>query len=329
MSPRDDEVATWTRHGFCRVPATGAGQRLDAYLARSFPYRSRTQWVALVKSGRVRVNDRRVRPSRGLRLGDLLNYIPGNRPEPRVSRAYRIVYEDPWLLAIRKPANLPVHPSGRYFRNTLLLMLAADRGEEIDTTELRIVHRLDRETSGLILFGKGRESAAALSLQFENREVRKEYIAIVHGRPDRDRFLVDAPIGPDPGSPVRKAMTVRPDGQSARTSFRVLRRGPEHALILARPHTGRLHQIRVHLRHAGYPIVGDKVYGRDAGFFIRFISDNLTAADRRELLWRRQALHALRIGIRHPHSGVEIRLRAPLGKGWMRLIERLEIRERV
>jgi len=328
MPPRDDELASWTRNGLCRVPAASAGERLDAFLARSFPYRSRTQWAALIKTGRIRLNEHLARPARGLQAGDLLVYVPGRRPEPTVSRAYRVILEDPWLLAIRKPANLPVHPSGRYFRHTLLLMLAADRGEDLDTTDLRIVHRLDRETSGLILFAKGKPAAAALSIQFENREVRKEYLAIVHGRPERDRFLVSAPIGPDPDSPVRKAVTVRPDGRIARTSFRVLRRGPEHALIAARPHTGRLHQIRVHLRHAGHPIVGDKVYGKDAGIFVRFVSDRLTDDDREKLLWRRQALHAWKLAFRHPHDGHEVRLRAPVGKNWIRIVERLGIVDR-
>ncbi len=323
MPPRDDELATWTRRGFCRVSASGAGQRIDRFLALSFPYRSRTQWAALIKAGRIRVNDLQSRPSHPLQAGDVLIYLPGRRPEPKVSRKYRVVFEDPWLLAVRKPANLPVHPSGRYFHNTLLLMLASDRGEELDTTHLRIVHRLDRETSGLILFAKGRESASSLSTQFENREIRKVYLAIVHGRPDRDRFVVDAPIGRDPSSPVRKAQTVRPEGLRSRTGFRVLRRGPEHSLIAARPFTGRLHQIRVHLRHAGYPIVGDKVYGKDPTLFLRFISDHLTRRDRATLLWHRQALHAWKLSFRHPGTGIQTRLHAPVGRSWLRFADGL------
>ncbi len=326
MPPRDDEIATWTRHGFCRVPESESGRRLDVFLARSFPYRSRTQWVSLVRSGRIRVNDHVSRPGRGLRGGDLLVYVPGRRPEPTVSRRYRVLLEDPWILAIRKPANLPVHPSGRYFHNTLLVMLAVERGEEIDTTDLRIVHRLDRETSGIILFAKGRKAASAVAGQFENRMVRKEYLAIVHGRPERSRFLVDAAIGPDPASPVRKAVTVRWDGDPARTSIRVLRRGPAHSLVLARPHTGRMHQIRVHLRHAGFPIVGDKVYGQDASIFVRFVMDSMTDGDRRRLLWRRQALHAWKLTFRHPEDGREVRLRAPVGRSWLRFLERLGCR---
>lgn len=328
MPPRDDELATWTRRGFCRVSANGAGKRVDRFLAASFPYRSRTQWAALVKAGRILINDLQSRPSRPLQAGDVLAYTPGRRPEPRVSRTYRVLFEDDWLLAVRKPANLPVHPSGRYFHNTLLLILAAERGEGLDTTQLRIVHRLDRETSGLILFAKGREAASSLSGQFENRAIRKEYLALVHGTPGQDRFVVDAPIGLDLASPIRKAQTVRSDGLRSRTGFRVLSRGPDHTLIAARPYTGRLHQIRVHLRHAGYPIVGDKVYGRDPTLFLRFVADELTAEDRAALMWRRQALHAWKLAFRHPASGEKTNLRAPVGGAWLRFADGLGIRRR-
>ncbi|MDM7917086.1 MAG: RluA family pseudouridine synthase [Candidatus Eisenbacteria bacterium] len=325
MAPRDDATARWIRRGSCRVPPAEAGQRLDAFLARAFRYRSRTQWAALVKAGRIRCNGAVVRPGRSLRPGDWIEYLPDPRPEPRVDRRYRVLFEDESILAVRKPANLPVHPSGRYFRNTLLLMLLEERGEDLDTTGLRIVHRLDRETSGVILFGKGREAASALAIQFETRQVAKRYLAIVHGRPKEDRFLVDAPVGRDPRSPVRKAMTVLEDGRPARTSFRVVRRSGEHALLIARPHTGRLHQIRVHLRHAGLPIVGDKVYGRDPRLFLRFVEGSLSPEDRLRLVWRRQALHAWRLTLRHPRDGSRLSLHAPAGRSWLRLAARLEL----
>lgn len=323
MSPRADDIARMTRTGSSLVPAAKAGVRLDLYLSRTFRYRSRTQWASLIRAGQVLLNGTRTRSGRVVRDGDRIEYHREERSEPRVSRSWRILYEDDTILAIRKPSNLPVHPSGRYFRNTLLTLLLEHRRQTLDTTELRIVHRLDRETSGVILFGKGRESAAALSLQFENREVRKEYLALVHGVPLEDRFIVDAPIGRDSRSPVRKAMAVTPDGKPSRTLFRVLRRGDECALIVARPLTGRLHQIRVHLRAAGHPIVGDKVYGLDPELFIRFASGSLSPEDRRRLVWRRQALHAYRLRIRHPSDGRLLDLRAPVGRAWIRCMASL------
>ncbi|MBD3161894.1 MAG: RluA family pseudouridine synthase [Candidatus Eisenbacteria bacterium] len=297
--------------------------RLDLFLARTFPYRSRTGWVTMIRDERILRNGGPARPGRTLREGDRIEYLPDPQPEPRVNGSYRIVYEDEALLAVAKPADLPVHPSGRYFRNTLLMMLLADRGEALDAAELRIVHRLDRETSGVILFGKGRKAASILSTQFERRTVRKRYLAVVHGVPGKDRFLIDAPIGPDPRSPIRKAMTVIDGGRASRTGVRVLRRGPAHALVAVRPYTGRLHQIRVHLRHAGYPIVGDKVYGVDSRLFLRFIEGRLRPEDRRRLVWGRQALHAWELRVRHPESDRSMLFRAPAGSGWIRRAERL------
>jgi 23S rRNA pseudouridine1911/1915/1917 synthase len=326
--PRDDDVARWIRRGSCTVGTGGAGVRLDAFLARTFPYRSRTSWAALIRRGRVRLNDAVARPARSLHLRDRIAYLPDPRPEPRVSCSFRVLYEDEEILAVRKPANLPVHPSGRYYRNTLLLLLLEKRGESLDKTDLRIVHRLDRETSGLILFGKSKEAAASLSMQFESREVRKKYLAIVHGRPQRERFLIDAPIGRSESSPIRKAMSVRGDGRPARTSVRVLRRGPEHALLAAQPHTGRLHQIRVHLNSIGHPIVGDKVYGLDPHLFLRFVGGKLSRGDRERLLWRRQALHAWKLSFRHPRDGRPMTIRASAGGGWRRLMQRVGLGER-
>jgi len=326
--PRDDDVARWIRRGSCTVGAGGVGNRLDAFLARTFPYRSRTSWAMLIRAGRIRLNDASARPARSLHLGDRVVYLPDTRPEPRVSRSFRVLYEDEEILAVRKPANLPVHPSGRYFRNTLLLLLLEARGEALDRTELRIVHRLDRETSGLILFGKSKQAASSLSAQFENREVRKKYLAIVHGCPQKDRLLIDEPIGRAESSPVRKAMSVRAGGRASRTSVRVLRRGPEHALLVAQPHTGRLHQIRVHLKSIGHPIVGDKVYGLDPHLFLRFVGGELSRADRERLLWRRQALHAWKLTFRHPRDGRTMKIRAPVGGGWQRLMVRIGLAER-
>ena len=321
--PRDDDLARLVRRGSCEVGADGAGFRLDVFLARTFPYRSRTAWTALIRAGRILLNTAVARPGHSLNRGDRIDYLPDPQPEPKVARIIRILLEDDDLLAVSKPANLPVHPSGRYFRNTLLMMLLEARGESLGRTSLRIVHRLDRETSGLILFAKGREAASILSTQFESREVRKRYLAVVHGRPKQERFLVDAPIGRDESSPVRKAMTVTTEGRPSRTSFRVLRYGPEHALVTASPHTGRLHQIRVHLRHVGHPIIGDKLYGLDPRLFLRFVEGRLSAHDRERLRWRRQGLHAWKLSFRHPRDGRLIALRAPIGAAWLRSAARL------
>ena len=278
-------------------------ERLDRYLGRRFPYRSRAQWVRMIESGRIRVNGQTCRGSHRIRTGDEIQYLPLRREEPAVAVDYRILHEDDGLLVVDKPANLPVHPSGRYFRHTLLCLLLEARGETLDEPGIRIVHRLDRETSGVTLFGKDRRSASRLAVQFERRQTRKEYLLLVHGVPGEPEFTVDAPLGRNPQSRVRKAMGVVPGGIPARTEFQLVARGREHALLLARPLTGRFHQIRVHARHAGFPIVGDKLYGLDEGLFLKLVEGKeYDEADRERLLAGRQCLHAFRLTLRHPIS---------------------------
>ena len=221
-----------------------------------------------------------------------------------------------------------MHPSGRYFRNTLLSILLERRGETLDRPGIRIVHRLDRETSGVLLLGKSRAAAAALAAQFEGHTVRKEYLALVHGVPAADAFRVEAELGRDPGSRVRKAVGVVPPGQGrpARTGFEVLARGPLHALLLARPETGRLHQIRVHARHAGHPVVGDKLYGLDEGYFLKLASgQEYSEEDRERLQHTRQGLHAWRITFVHPGNGRATTVEAPLPEDLRRLARRLSV----
>jgi 23S rRNA pseudouridine1911/1915/1917 synthase len=320
--------ARWVRHGMIRIEDPGVRERLDRYLAGRYPYRSRTQWVHTIESGRVLVNGRRCRPSRTVRCGDRIDYVPKRQAEPPVAVTIPIVYEDDDLLGVNKPALLPVHPAGRYFRNTLLCLLLEARGETLDSPGIRIVHRLDRETSGIVLFGKTRRAAAFLSAQFEEHTVIKEYLALVAGVPPQDRFTVEAALGPNPQSRVRKAVGVVPagEGRPAITEFEVLSRGGAHALVLARPRTGRLHQIRVHLKHAGHPIVGDKLYGVDEGLFLKLASGlEYDEEDRRRLLLGRQGLHAWRITVLHPRTSAPFTCSAPVPQDLSDLCLRLGV----
>jgi 23S rRNA pseudouridine1911/1915/1917 synthase len=305
-----DAIRAWVRMGRTRIDAAHAGVRLDRYLARRFTYRSRTQWGRLVREGRLTVNGRAVRPSRGLRAGDIIEYVPLRRVEPPVDAAVQILHADDAIVAVAKSGNLPVHPSGRYFHHTLLhLMLGAHPEWE----RLLIVHRLDRETSGVIIFGRTREAAARLARQFRERTVDKRYVALVEGLPSEDRFVIDLPLGRARESLIRKAVGVVPGGIQARTAVQVLHRGEGWAWVEARPETGRLHQIRVHLKAVGLPILGDKVYGRSEGFFLKLVSDQpLTPEEVAQLGMARQALHAYRLTVRHPHTNAPLTFTAPL-----------------
>ena len=326
LSGPPDSQARWVRHGTHLVPDTVGEERLDRYLSSRFNYRTRTQWVQIIKSGRVQVNGSVVRPSQPLRPGFRIDYEPEPIAEPSVSFEIGLLHEDSSLLAVDKPGDLPVHPSGRYFRNTLLSHLLEERGQTLDRPGLRVVHRLDRETSGVIVFGKTREVAGALGQQFETRTAKKRYLLVVHGAPNEEEFEVDGALGPRRNSRIRKAVGVVPEGEGrpARTEFQVLARGEHHSLLLARPLTGRLHQIRVHVQHAGFPIVGDKMYGLDEGIFLRFISgEELGPEDTARLVHPRQALHAYTLSLTHPATGAAFELRAPLPADLQELCARL------
>jgi 23S rRNA pseudouridine1911/1915/1917 synthase len=321
-------LAKWVRHGSIRIEDPTVNARLDRYLAGRFLYRSRTQWARVIEAGRIQVNGRSCRPSRVIHFGDRIDYIPRRLPEPAVSLEIPVLYEDEAILAVNKPANLPVHPSGRYFRNTLLCLLLDARGETLDAPGIWIVHRLDRETSGVVLFGKSREATARLAQQFEGRRVEKEYLVLVHGAPASDRFRVEANLGQHPTSQIRKAIGVVPSdqGKPAVTEFEVLRRAEGHALLLARPRTGRLHQIRVHAKHAGFPVVGDKLYGLDERYFLQLVSgEGYSEEDRAQLLVDRQWLHAWRIRLLHPGSGQPFMVAAPVPTELAGLCARLGI----
>jgi len=305
-----DVVRRWVRRGEARIDPHQAGTRLDRYLAGRFTYRSRTQWCRLIAEGRITVNGRGVRPARTLRAEDVIAYVPLQREEPEVDRRVTVLHVDDQLVAVAKSGNLPMHPSGAYFRNTLIHLLAETHPE---WGTLRVIHRLDRETSGIVVFGRTRAATESVAIQFRRRSVEKRYLAIVHGAPADDAFTIDAPLGPAQDSRIRKAVGVRADGVPARTDIRVLHRGMGWALLEAHPRTGRLHQIRVHLRHAKLPILGDKVYGLNEEFFLRFIAgEPLAPAEQAALGLSRQALHAYRLRLQHPATGDALELRCPL-----------------
>lgn len=303
-------IRGWVRQGLTRIEPGQAGLRLDRYLARRFTYRSRTQWRRLIHEGRITIDGHKAKPSLVLRAGHVIRYVPRRREEPRVDPSYKILHVDPALVAVSKSGNLPLHPSGRYFRHTLLHLLLADHPE---WGRLHVIHRLDRETSGVVIFGRNRADTDFIARQFRGRRVRKQYLAAVDGQPPADEFTIDLPLGQTRDGMVRKAVAVREDGAPARTQVRVLYRGENWAWLDVRPQTGRLHQIRVHLQSAGLPVVGDKVYGRAQTFFLKFVNDVPLSAEEQAILGLpRQALHAYSLEFIHPQTGEPLTLTADL-----------------
>jgi 23S rRNA pseudouridine1911/1915/1917 synthase len=298
--------------------------RLDVFLAKRCPWRSRTKIEELIEAGQVELDGRAARPSRKVRAGEsIFVKLPRPKRELDLHRAgappgLTILFEDAHLLAVDKPAGIPVHPGGRLLGDTVITRLhqrfgVGAAGFDPETGIVpKLCHRLDLETSGVLLVAKSDAVAAEMGRQMRGRQTVKEYLAIVHGVVRDDSFEIDAPIGDHPTSLVSNRRGVVPGGSPSRTGVQVERRLRDFTLVRCRLHTGRRHQIRCHLHHAGHPVVGDKIYGLDESLFIAYFEERLDDGMRARLLLPRQALHATRLAVRHPRSREPLAVTSPL-----------------
>ena len=290
--------------------ADKTGERLDRYIGEKIPGLSRTSAKKLIDDGFITVNGQVVKSSLKLNAGDRLNVVIPP-PEPRSlapeEMPLNIIYEDDDLLVVDKPAGMTVHPAPGHPAHTLVNALLA-RFPQLPSSGDRmrpgIVHRLDKDTSGLILIAKNRKALGRLADQFKARTVDKTYMVLVKGHLSPERGFIDAPVGRHPGN--RKKMAVVARGREARTEYRVIRYIGNCTLLEAKPETGRTHQIRVHLAAIGYPVVGDATYGVKT-----------------EFLWR-QFIHAHRLGFKLPSGGSYVEFTSELPADLERALEAIE-----
>lgn len=290
------------------VPRELAGLRLDRFVQSRIPRLSRTRANEIVRACAYHADGRRRRPSERVRAGDLVLLVRPRFEEPDAPSEFGVVHEDDAMVVVDKPPGLPVHPSASYHRNTLTFLLR----QRYPVDPPHLAHRLDRETSGVLVCARTLEDERVLKKAFERRQVEKTYLAIVRGRMADETGRIDLPLGrPDEG--LHLLMEVRQDGAPARTRYEVVARASEHTLVALRPETGRQHQLRVHLAALGHPIVGDKLYGPEGPQpFLDYVEEGMTPELETRLGHPRQALHAHRLTFAHPRDGERTTVAAPL-----------------
>jgi 23S rRNA pseudouridine1911/1915/1917 synthase len=304
-----DWDATFVAPLSATVPQEMGGMRLDQVLARLFHQYSRNRLQDWLRAGHILVDGEQPAPRTPVSGGETIIVAPPRLPDAGAPRAQKmplkIVHEDAALIVIDKPAGLVVHPGAGQPDRTLLNALLAHAPSLAGVPRAGIVHRLDKDTSGLLVVAKTVQAQADIVKQLAERSMRRVYVALVQGDPPASG-AIDAPVGRDAKARTRMAVTHR--GKPARTTYVVLERFGRAALVECRLETGRTHQIRVHFQHIRHPLVGDPVYHRGTRHGIEF---------------PRQALHAAELALRHPSTGKEMTWRSPLPRDFKKLVDSL------
>ena len=291
------------------IPARLAGVRLDQALAEMLPQYSRSRLQAWISEGLITLEGEIATPKRRVWGGEQIQVRPSAHPSEAAPQAedigLNIVYEDAAILVIDKPAGLVVHPGSGNWSGTLMNALLHHAPQLQSVPRAGIVHRLDKETSGLLVVAKTLEAQTDLVRQLQARTVKRQYLAVVEGRMPQAEGRIEAPIGRHPTARVKMAVVSR--GKPAVTHFKVMERFAQHTLVECQLETGRTHQIRVHMQSIGYPLVGDPAYG----------------AKNKQRIFKRQALHAWRLGLLHPSTQQAMAWEAPLPRDFQELLEAL------
>ncbi|MCX5747117.1 MAG: RluA family pseudouridine synthase [Proteobacteria bacterium] len=295
-----------------------AGLRLDHFVKTQIERLSRTRIQQVIREQLTRTDGHRLKPATIVAEGERYLIRREARREPPCPRTFGVCHRDERVMIVNKPAGLPVHASAKFYFNTLVRVMAERFPDE---TGLQICHRLDRETSGCLVVARDREAASYLKQAFETKKkITKEYLAIVYGHPPwpatgQGEHVLDVPLRlsrpGDPTTLTHVRVIPGPGGLDAMTRVSVERQGETYALVRCILVTGRQHQIRVHLAHAGYPIVGDKLYAHGDDAFIAYCDHGLTPELAAMFVLPHHALHAAAIAIPHPDGG-RVSTEAPL-----------------
>ncbi|MFO0950678.1 MAG: RluA family pseudouridine synthase [Isosphaeraceae bacterium] len=314
------------------VKARMAGKRIDAYLSSRYQDYSRSVIQKVIDAQAVQVNGQPVKASYKVREGDTIRvWLPELADDVPIPEdiPLEVVYEDAAFTVVNKAAGMVTHPAKGHWTGTLVNALQF-RFDQLSSVAggLRpgIVHRLDRDTTGLLIVAKDDHAHRELAAQFEQRTIHKEYLALVSGDPQRDSDYIERTIGFHPTNREKMAIRNPEDGgKDARTFYSVVERFKGFALIRCKPETGRTHQIRVHLTHIGHPILADKMYSGREKFTMADLHGRPggTGPEAETVLIDRQALHAYRLNFTHPMTGQPIELQAPLPADMSRTLEAL------
>lgn len=281
-----------------RVEKQDTNFRLDEFLASKYTYYSLDEWQNQIRNGNILINEKLAGENLKLEIGEEISFTVEDFLEPEVDKNYSIVYEDEYLFAVNKSGNIPVHPAGRYRKNNLTTILEND--SRINKP-FHLAHRLDRETSGIVLFGKSKLAANELGQLFSKNKIKKTYLVYVEGI-FPESISAKGFLAKDENSKIRKKkkFTYSKEDISlwdVHTDFELIKFQDGVSKIKAFPHTGKIHQIRATLFSIGFPLIGDKIYGKDESIFLDFIE---TGKVKGNFPIARQALHASNLSFIHP-----------------------------
>jgi RluA family pseudouridine synthase len=302
-----------------KVTAVYHKKSLLDYLAGRFTYQTRDIWQERIVAGEVTCNGRSATPTQTIRQGDLIACNLPDPPLPDVNLGYQIVYEDEWLLGVNKPSNLRSHGSGRFMQANLIYQLR--HKHDPPYPEATLINRLDKDTSGVMLLARDKETLRHVQKQFAERTVEKQYWAVVVGIPNFIRLEIDQPIARLSSAKGVYRFGIVDEGKSAQTVVEVIRPfPPNNALLRLTPKTGRTHQLRVHLAALGHPIVGDRLYSMSDAQFLAWCEDKQSDG----LSLPRQALHCQKTTIWHPHLKRPLTITAPLPTDLVTFLQSLD-----